>query len=238
MQTPGWPLSKEPLSQDLTSKQARGENKPHPFIPVIFLCPSCPPPPQCFWGERTQLQAMHQTGDSGTPPKVQQRGQGRRRWLRSPHGLCGIRWLGGWARVPNLWALLKPPFLTVAAISSVAVQMTKRAWLRGSDPGRARQLILALLRAPFEGFFLQGVGFDLVAHPTQEVGGGLGGHDQRLDHGGRDLPQDAAHGPRDALLLVPTSSHVADGLGRVYDALRGDGKEGLEAATDKRLPTT
>lgn len=89
---------------------------------------------------------------------------------------------------------------------------------------------MALFQAPLERFLFQGVRFDLVAHAPQQVGGGLGGHDQWLDHGGWDLPQDAAHSPRDALLLVPTSSHIADGLGRVDDSLGGgDRKEELGA---------
>lgn len=85
---------------------------------------------------------------------------------------------------------------------------------------------LGILRPPLQRLFLVGIRLDLVTHPPQEIGGGFRGHDERLDHGRRDLPEDASHRSRDALLLMPTSCNIADGLGRVNNTLEENGKGG------------
>ena len=87
---------------------------------------------------------------------------------------------------------------------------------------------MAFLRAPLQEVLLAGVGFDLVAHAAQQVGRGLRGHDEGADHGGRDLPQDPAHRPGEALLLVAPRRHLAQGLRRIDHPLgeeRGGGEE-------------
>lgn len=78
-------------------------------------------------------------------------------------------------------------------------------------------LLLAL--PPFLRLLLTGVGVDLVPHPTQDVGRGLGGHDERLDHRWRQLAQDSAHGARHPALLVLPGGCVVDGQRCVCDAL-------------------
>lgn len=79
------------------------------------------------------------------------------------------------------------------------------------------RLLLAL--PPFLGFLLACVGVDLVPHPAQDVGGGFGGHDERLDHGRRQLAQNSAHRPSHAALLVLPGGCAVDCQRSVCDPL-------------------
>ena len=49
---------------------------------------------------------------------------------------------------------------------------------------------------PFVRLLLPRVRVDLVPHAPKDVGGGLSGHDEGLDHGGGDLSQDRPQRPR------------------------------------------
>lgn len=84
-----------------------------------------------------------------------------------------------------------------------------------------RQLLLALL--PFLGFLLACVGVDLVPHPAQHVGGGFGGHDERLDHRGWQLAQNSAHCPSHPSLLVLPGGCAVDCQRSVCDPLEVGG---------------
>ena len=64
------------------------------------------------------------------------------------------------------------------------------------------------------------VGPQLVAHTAQHAGGGLGGDDDGLQDGGRDLAEHAAHRPRHALQLVLLYSHLGYVTRCTRDSLR------------------
>lgn len=83
--------------------------------------------------------------------------------------------------------------------------------------GCGLRLLLAL--PPFLRFLLACVGVDLVPHPAQHVGGGLGGHDERLDHRRRQLAQNSAHRPRHPSLLVLPGGCAVDCQRCVCDPL-------------------
>ena len=72
---------------------------------------------------------------------------------------------------------------------------------------------------PFVRLLLPRVRVDLVPHAPKDVGGGLSGHDEGLDHGGGDLSQDPPHRPRHPPLLVLAGRRVVDGQRRVRDPL-------------------
>ncbi|TNN56907.1 hypothetical protein EYF80_032897 [Liparis tanakae] len=60
---------------------------------------------------------------------------------------------------------------------------------------------------------------NLVPHPTQHIGGGLGGHDEWLYDCRWQLAQNSAHRARHPTLLMLPGGRVVDGQSRVGDAL-------------------
>lgn len=78
---------------------------------------------------------------------------------------------------------------------------------------------MAFLRAPLQEILFPGVWFDLVPHATEQIGGGFRGHYQGSDHGGWDLPQDAAHGTGQTLLFMAAGCYIAQGLSCVNHSL-------------------
>ena len=66
------------------------------------------------------------------------------------------------------------------------------------DSGVSNGLIVL---TPFVDGFSSAVGHQLTLYTADDVDGGLGSQDQRLDDVGRNLTQNSAHRPRHPLLL-------------------------------------
>ena len=83
--------------------------------------------------------------------------------------------------------------------------------------------------APLLRLVLPNIWSDLVSHATQDVRCRFCGNDQRFHHGRGELAQDFPHGARHPPALVFPSGSFINGLSRVCDSLRKEGREGSKS---------
>ena len=121
----------------------------------------------------------------------------------------------GWARQGPSWSVSEG--LAHPAGGRSAPEMPL-GW-PGEVGSRGLRSVPGLVQTPLQSVVLVRVGEDLVAHPSQQVGRGLGGQDEGLHHGRGQLADHAPHGAGQPLLFVAPRRHLADGLSCVQDAL-------------------
>ena len=139
------------------------------------------------------------------------------RWGRGPRqGRSTLTAVGsGWAHQGPSWSISEGLAHPAGDCSALEVPLGWPCEVGSRGP----RSVPGLVQTPLQSVVLMRIGEDLVAHPPQQVGRGLGSQDEGLHHGRGQLADHAPHGTSQPLLFMAPRRHLADGLSCVQDAL-------------------